>query len=96
MNTLFVPFFSFVPNKDRLVIILTDGAFGESAEVLETISRGSEIGIFYLFVGIGISFSDNLISSNVHVLDYANGNDMAVRFPADFSAFINNKYFTEV
>jgi hypothetical protein len=88
--------FSFVPNKDRLVIILTDGAFGESAEVLETISRGSEIGIFYLFVGIGISFSDNLISSNVHVLDYANGNDMAVRFPADFSAFINNKYFTEV
>lgn len=92
----FLSSFEYITNKDKLIVIVTDGAFGGSSEVLSLIKQGEEAGIFFMFVGIGIYLRDELITSNSDMLAYANGNDMAVRFPADFADFINKKYFTEV
>lgn len=84
-------------NNDRLLVVLTDGGFYANDDVKQRIEYCMYEGIFILFVGIGIELRDELLTySNVYCLSYTDGDDLSVRFPADFAVFIKQKYFMEV
>jgi hypothetical protein len=88
---------TYTNNRDKLMLVLTDGAIGNSSELVESCtSLHADFGLKFLFVGIGCRIDKELYKiPHFETFSYESGNDMINRFPADFSSFVFKKYFQE-
>jgi hypothetical protein len=84
-------------NRDKLILILTDGAIVNINDVVKSFSGfAAEYNTRVLFVGLGVKFHQNLYKiPNYDGLTYDSGEDLVNRFPSDFASFLMNKFFLQ-